>query len=464
LESPQKLLTALFQAALRAAEPEGATFAAVEKLELAGDAKTWLIAFGKAARTMTKGAVAALARVDHNLAGGVVVEPRPLVDSEDIASFQSPTSIDSRLESLYGDHPLPGAASATAATRIGDLVSQIHAGDQVIVLVSGGGSSLIAAPVGEASEITTEDITLLYSTLLNSGLDIRAVNAIRRRFVRWGGGRLAAALSGAIVHCLVVSDVPDDDPGGEVVSSGPCAPDPLFASAVETALKRGGLWPRLPDRLRDYIGMVERGAASETPKPGDPAFHAVTTRIVANNQLALAGAADAARTAGIEEVTIAREPLVGEAAIAGVRLASEIIARVSRARGRRISRCMIWGGETTVTASGDEPGDGAKREGVLGGRSQELALAAARSLGDAGSRAKGITLLAAGTDGRDGPTDAAGAIVDGLTWSAIRADGRDPASDLAHHDAYHALDAAGALLRTGLTGTNVMDVVIGLVL
>jgi hydroxypyruvate reductase len=187
-------------------------------------------------------------------------------------------------------------------------------------------------------------------------------------------------------------------------------------------------------------------------------------RIWTKDPRALEAAAAAARVAGIQDVTIARDALVGEAAISGVRLASDLIARVARARGPRISRCLIWGGETTVTTLDSGQTDGSLSQNARRGRHQELALAAARSLADAGSRAQGITLLAAGTDGRDGPTHAAGAIVDGLTWSAIRAAGRDPTADLARHDAHTALDAVNALLRIGLTGTNVMDVVIGLVL
>ena len=272
------------------------------------------------------------------------------------------------------------------------------------------------------------------------------------------------------MHCLIVSDVPGDD--ASIVSSGPCSPDPLTARALVAALRQTNVWPRLPERAREHLAAVERGAAAETPKATDPAFRAVTTRTIVDNGHALRAAADAARAAGIQEVTIAPDTLVGEAAICGVRLASELIARAARARRmkaqageggsgpQRISRCIIWGGETTVTGAGRPDAAGNAR----GGRNQELALAAARSLGDAGDRAASITLLAAGTDGRDGPTDAAGAVVDGSTWSAIRAAGRDPESDLARHDAYHALDAAAALVRSGLTGTNVMDVVIGLTL
>jgi hydroxypyruvate reductase len=153
---------------------------------------------------------------------------------------------------------------------------------------------------------------------------------------------------------------------------------------------------------------------------------------------------------------VAEEPLAGEAAAAGTRLAAFLLQHcghgsIPQPHSAGARRCFIWGGETTVTLGDEPPG--------LGGRCQELALAAAERLD--GTRS-GVALLAAGTDGRDGPTDAAGAIVDGSTWRAAVTAGRDPRRDLARHDAYHALDAADALLRPGLTGTNVMDIVIGI--
>jgi hydroxypyruvate reductase len=182
----------------------------------------------------------------------------------------------------------------------------------------------------------------------------------------------------------------------------------------------------------------------------------VSLEVIASNRLALEAATRHAAAVGLE-AEVAAEPLAGEAAAAGASLAAFLLQHCGRAdipqqdTVRSPRRCFIWGGETTVTLGSEAPG--------LGGRCQELALAAARALDGAGT---GIALLAAGTDGRDGPTDAAGAIVDGATWTAVRAAGRDPARDLRVHDAYRALDAAGALLRPGLTGTNVMDVVIGI--
>jgi glycerate 2-kinase len=202
------------------------------------------------------------------------------------------------------------------------------------------------------------------------------------------------------------------------------------------------------------VSDASAGARAETPKPGDQAFARVTLELIASNGLALEAAAKRAAELGLVPV-LSDTPLAGEASAAGTSVAATLLQdyAASDIPQRRRGRCRIWGGETTVTLGSVPPG--------LGGRCQELALAAARVLAGVPD---GVALLAAGTDGRDGPTDAAGAIVDGRTWAAIEAEGRDPARDLAAHDAYRALDAAGVLLRPGLTGTNVMDVVIGVCL
>jgi hydroxypyruvate reductase len=261
-------------------------------------------------------------------------------------------------------------------------------------------------------------------------------------------------LAPALVRVFVVSDVIGDDLAS--IGSGPCVPDRTTAAEVRAQLAAAGLWDRLPAAARRLVSAAESGETPETPKPGDRAFARVTLELVASNRLALEAAAERAAALGLTPV-VADAPLAGEAGAMGAGLAATLLQDCAR---RRIPQpnsggrpCLIWGGETTVTLGSSPTG--------LGGRCQELALAAARAMEGA---APGIALLAAGTDGRDGPTDAAGAIVDGTTWRAVAAAGRDPARDLAAHDAYHALDAAGALLRPGLTGTNVMDVVIGVCL
>jgi hydroxypyruvate reductase len=207
---------------------------------------------------------------------------------------------------------------------------------------------------------------------------------------------------------------------------------------------------------------VERGETPETPKPEHPAFKTTQAVLVASNRLALEAACAKARTLGLT-AHLLDATLAGEAASAGARVAAYLLIHDGEnppgAQGRSLNKdaVCVWGGETTVTL-GPAPG--------RGGRAQELALSAAKALGTADRRTGGrreVTLLVAGTDGRDGPTDAAGAIVDGDSWEAIRAAGRDPAKDLATHNAYDALASADALFKTGMTGTNVMDVVIGLV-
>jgi glycerate-2-kinase len=234
------------------------------------------------------------------------------------------------------------------------------------------------------------------------------------------------------------------------IGSGPCVPDLAHAGDVRRALDTANLTSRVPSALISMLSAVDAGRAPETPKPDHPAFAKVETRLIVSNRLALEAAAAGAAERGLAPEIVAG-PLSGEASVAGRAIAATLL-RYAGGSALQQQKCVIWGGETTVTL-GAEPG--------LGGRSQELALAAARELAGAGTDRR-VALLAAGTDGRDGPTDAAGAVVDGGTWDTIRRAGRDPDRDLAAHDAFRALDAAGALLRPGLTGTNVMDLVIGL--
>ncbi len=408
-------------------------------LPTAGAAPPWILALGKAATPMAEAAVGVLREAGSAPAGGLVVAPR------------SDPAPDPRLAVVAGDHPEPGPGSLTAAESLGHVISRIGPSDEVWVLLSGGTTSLLAAP---EPGVPPADLTALYALLLGSGLDITAMNRIRKRFSRWGGGKLARALAPATVRVYVVSDVIGDDLAA--IGSGPCVPDPATAADVRRTLEAADLWDRIPASARDLVLATAAGKMPETPKPGDQAFARVSLEVIASNRLALEAAARHAAAVGLTP-EVAAEPLAGEAAAAGTRLAAFLLQHCGRGSipqpdpPKGLRRCFIWGGETTVTLGAEAPG--------LGGRCQELALAAARTLDGAG---KGVALLAAGTDGRDGPTDAAGAIVDGSTWRAVQAAGRDPARDLARHDAYRALDAAGVLLRPGLTGTNVMDVVVGL--
>lgn len=431
--TPATVLADLYAAATAAVNPGPALARRLEALPASGPSP-WIIALGKAAQPMAQAAVETLASRGAEPAGGLIVPPAP-------APSPHP-----RLPVVPGDHPEPGPGSLTAARALGEAAAQASRGKEVWVLLSGGTTSLLGAPV---EGITPAELTELYTLLLGSGLDITAMNRIRKRFSRWGGGRLALALAPAPIRVYIVSDVIGDDLAS--IGSGPCVPDPSTAREVKDLLLRSRLWDRIPESARRQVREACDGTKAETPKPGDPAFARVTLELIASNGLALEAAAKRAAELGLVPV-VEDTPLAGEAAAAGTSVAATLLQDYA-AGDIPQRRCRIWGGETTVTLGENPPG--------LGGRCQELALSAARTL--AGTP-RGVALMAAGTDGRDGPTDAAGAIVDGSTWSAITAAGRDPAGDLAAHDAYRALDAARALLRPGLTGTNVMDVVIGICL
>ena len=432
-DSPAALLADLYAAATAAVNPGPALTRRLAALP-ADPRSPWIIALGKAAQPMAQAAVETLASRGAELAGGLIVSPAP-------APSPHP-----RLRVLPGDHPEPGARSLAAAQALGEVAAQASRADEVWVLLSGGSTSLLGAPV---EGIPPGDLRELYALLLASGLDITAMNRIRKRFSRWGGGRLALALAPALVRVYVVSDVIGDDLAS--IGSGPCVPDPSTAGEVRDLLQRSGLWERIPESARRQLRAACDGTKAETPKPGDPAFARVTLEVIASNGLALGAAAKRAAELGLVPM-VEDTPLAGEASAAGTNVAATLLQDYATENIPQ-RRCRIWGGETTVRLGESPPG--------LGGRCQELALSAARELAGA---PRAMSLMAAGTDGRDGPTDAAGAIVNGNTWRAIAAAGRDPARDLAAHDAYRALDAVGALLRPGLTGTNVMDVVIGLCL
>ncbi len=434
------LLTDLYWTAVQAAAPGPALRASLAGRTITPGRNIHLLALGKAALPMAQTAVALLAEQGTVPAGGLLVVPEPAVTPHP------------HLAVAVGEHPQPGAGSLAAAEQLARAVAAVQPGDEVWVLLSGGTTSLVGAPI---PAITPGDLTALYRLLLGSGLDITAMNRVRKRFARWAGGRLAAALAHAHVKNFTISDVIGDDLGA--IGSGPCVPDPTSAADIRAALNAAHLWDRVPLALRTHLTDVEYGRAAETPKPDHPAFAITETIIIASNRLALDAVSGRAQSLGYRSVLV-DAALAGEATVAGQLIAATLVGynatnpSGAQVGGMNKDAVLIWGGETTVTLTPDAG---------LGGRSQELALAAAKVLNKtAGSE---VTLLAAGTDGRDGPTDAAGGFADSDTWAAVQRAGRDPASDLAHHRSNAALEAAGALFTTGMTGTNVMDLVLGVV-
>jgi hydroxypyruvate reductase len=430
----------LYDAAVAAAAPGPATARAVEALQINRDARVWLFAFGKAAYTMAGSAAGVLLRSLNSIVGGVVV-------GADVGPAPYPT-----LLAMRGDHPIPGRHSFAAAAKIGEVAAGRRSSDVAVVLISGGTTSLIGAPLRGMSEA---NFTELYELVLGAGLDIVAMNAVRKRFSRWSAGRLAQALAPAATYCFAISDVPSDNLS--VIGSGPCVADATTVQDVRNILDRARLAARIPQPFRDHLAAVARGTIPETLRAAHPAFAHVTARVIGNIQLALNGAAARARARYPQaRIEVSATRLSGPASLAGEAIAGELLAaRQSRANGNAPT-CMIWGGETTVALQGNEAT-------TDGGRCQELALAVARLLSEAGDNGSNITLLAAGTDGRDGATDAAGAVVDATTWERIAGANGSPGAALAAHASHRALRLADSLIPRRDTGTNVTDIVIGLV-
>ena len=335
-----------------------------------------------------------------------------------------------RVEIAEAGHPVPDARGLAASARLLEVARSAGEGDLVLFLVSGGGSALTLAPAPPITLAEKQEVTRL---LLASGAAIGELNAVRKHLSAFKGGQLARAAAPAAVLTLALSDVIGDPL--DVIASGPTAPDPTtFADALEV-LARRGLSGRVPPSVARRLEAGRAGEIRETPKPGDPLFERVANVVIGNNALVTDAAAATARRLGYRTDLTTRE-LQGEA---------RDVAREFVARARRLPppACLIAGGETTVTVRG--PGKG--------GRCQEFALAAALEL----EPTDRITILAAGTDGTDGPTDATGAIVDAGSIARGSAAGADARRALADNDAYRFLRASDDLLVSGPTRTNLLD-------
>ena len=329
-------------------------------------------------------------------------------------------------------HPVPDARCESAAREALLLLQSARPEDVLCVLLSGGASSLLACPAGE---LTLEDLAATTRALLEAGAEIEQLNAVRKHLSAMAGGRLAQRTAAGRVEVLAISDVPGDRL--DVIGSGPFAADPTtYADALAVLAERSVL-ERVPARVRAHLEAGARGEIEETPKPGDPALSRVHTTLLATNRDAVEVARNAAQRRGLE-VRVVSKPLAGEAREAG----RWLVALARRARASQ-PLCLVAGGETAVTVRGRG----------RGGRNQELALAAALAL-DGGPA---TALLAAGTDGSDGPTDAAGAFADEGTVERGRRAGVDALAALDENDSYGFFAAEGGLWVTGPTRTNVMD-------
>ena len=348
-----------------------------------------------------------------------------------------------RCRQLEAGHPLPDADSEHAATAVLDFVGRPRDGDLFVVLLTGGASALLAAP---AAGLYLPDKVQVTRLLVESGASIEQINVVRRHLSRIKGGQLARAIAPAASVTLAISDVPGDDPA--TIGSGPTVPDPsTYASALEV-LRGLGLEHRVPEAALQHLRAGAVGTIPETPKPADPVFATARFAIVARLDDALAAASRQATAAGFEVIPF--QP----------RLAGDTHARAREfaARLRMLAAARPAGAAPMLLLGGGEPTLEVRGTGV-GGRSQEFATIVAQEL--AGTT--GLSVLAAGTDGTDGPTDAAGGFADGGTASRAIAAGIDPAASLRNNDTYRLLQASGDLYRSGPTGTNVMDLVMGVV-
>lgn len=408
---------AFFAAAVKAADPAGAVEKALlaRKTEIEAANRIVLVAFGKAAAPMIR---AALPMVSAKLRQAVMV-----------TNYENAAEIPG-VEVFAAGHPIPDENGVRGALAVEQAVSGVEQGDLAIVLVSGGGSALLCAP---ANGISLADKMALNTALIRSGADITEINTVRSMVSRLKGGRLARLARRGKLVALVLSDVPGDDL--TIIASGPTVPSKATAERALAILSKYGLADDLPQAIADHLARVASGEqlAAEIP-------HAQSV-IIGSNRLSLEAAEEAARAAGYQTLPgyTWLEGEVGEAARDLHGKAEAVNA------GGKVA--IVSGGEPVVKLTGTGKG----------GRNQELALRFALRDRET-ALARPWVFLSGGTDGRDGPTEAAGAVVDAETLSRMKEAGIDVQARLADNDSNPALEASGDLLMTGGTGTNVADI------
>lgn len=429
------LLSRVLQAALAAADPriavrralnlnENQLFVAGQTLDLDRYRRIRLVGVGKAAEAMALGLVDRLGERIHD--GCLVVKHRP----------ESATLPD-RIALLSGGHPVPTAESVASAAELLAFLQDSDEGDLVFCLISGGGSALIAAP---GAGITLEDLQQTTKALLACGASINEMNTLRKHLDRVKGGGLARAAAPASLVALILSDVVGSPL--DVIASGPTVADSSTYRDAWNIVEKYALQDRFPASVMASLRAGLNGALPETVKPGDPCLERVYQQIIASNPQAADAALQQAREDGFHPLLLTTY-LQGEAAQAGEILSS--ILRQIDATGQPLPRpaCIVAGGETTVTLHGHG----------RGGRNQELALGAVLPM----AGLKDVALITLATDGEDGPTHSAGALVTGETLERALALGLDPLAALRENDSYPFFVRLGDSLLLGPTGTNVND-------
>lgn len=439
--SVQRVLAAAYDAAIAAVDPFVVARAALAiigtRLVVRGcDGRVRLplrdgvvvVGAGKGAAGLAAGVEAALGA--HVIDGLVIVPPGYA------------RSLD-RIRCAFGSHPVPDRRSEVATRRLLAMVDR-HPEAAVLVLLTGGASSLLVAP---APGLTLADTRRAGASLLTSGVDIARMNVVRKHLSAVTGGRLAERLIGRAAAAMVVSDVPDDDLA--TIGSGPTVADPTTYAEALAIVDAIGQACAVGTRIRRHLARGASGAFGETPKPGSVAARACPTLVVAGNATARAGVVAWARRRGLRAVRELRQPLTGDTVEAARRLARAIRRCRAVARGS-LPVLLVAGGETTVRLDATSG---------RGGRNQELAAAVAAEL----AGMSGWAILCAGTDGVDGPTPVAGAFADGTTAARAARSGCLLGDVLRRHDVHPCLAELGDLFAPGPTGTNVADLTLALV-
>ncbi|NJE49944.1 glycerate kinase [Thermococcus sp. 9N3] len=429
------MIEELIQEAIRAGDPYGALKGALHyrggrlavlDQEFRVRGRVYVLAIGKASCRMARAVFETLPR---ELVGDALIVTKHgyAMDCD---------GIEARI--IEAGHPIPDENSLLAGKLGLELGERVGRDDILLTLISGGGSALFVYP---AEGISLEDLIRTNELLLRSGATIREINTVRKHLSRVKGGRLAKAVKGTVVS-LIVSDVVGDDLSS--IASGITSSDPTTYRDAYEVLVRRGIWDRVPESVRRVIERGMRGEIEETPKELDN----VHNFIIAGNSKACEAVARKAEELGFNSAVMTTT-LEGEAKEVALAVGSIIEEVAKRDRPVKKPAVLVFGGEWTVTVR-DAKG--------LGGPNQEFALSIARKI--AGLN---VTVAAFDTDGTDGPTDTAGGIVDGETLKKLEEAGVDVEEALRNHDSYHALERAGALLKTGPTGTNVNSMVIAVV-
>ncbi|MDO9424603.1 MAG: glycerate kinase [Methylobacter sp.] len=427
----------IFQAGISAADPYQAVKRYLVPELLSDYSKVHLIAFGKAACAMAQAAQEIIPA--GKLAGKGIA----------VTNYENVTRIDN-VDAIGAAHPLPDAAGLKAAQIIADRVRNAKENELVLVLVSGGGSALIPYPAGQ---ITLQEKIAATDLLLASGATINQINCVRKHLSQLKGGGLARLAAPAHLHALILSDVLGDDLSS--IASGPTvANDTSYADAIEV-FKAKGIWEQVPINVRQHLEQGKLGNIAETPKPGDDIFKNTGHTLIGSNAISVNAMLQAAQNLGYE-TELYSNCLCGEARAVGATLVAQCVeGRLKSPLQSPLQNqpiALLAGGETTVTLKGNG----------RGGRNQEMALAFAIAAEQQGLTGNWV-FLSGGTDGRDGPTDAAGGIVDKNTIKRMVQAGVNPAELLENNDSYTALKSSDDLVITGATGTNVADLQILLI-